>query len=161
MMHRKAPLYPLMIGGFYAMFGEQPALVLIAQCLLLAATSVVVFDIGRRLFNQHHGVIAAVLCTLNPMLLRYVGDLQLETLLTFLVCVTVWASIRFYARPTVGWGFLVGLSAALAALTKSVVLPYPFLFAAVIVALGVYRRIRGNPARIPARGALASQSSAR
>ena len=52
LIQRRAPLYPLMIGGIYWLFGEQPTLVLLVQSLLLAATCVVVFDIGRRVFNS-------------------------------------------------------------------------------------------------------------
>jgi 4-amino-4-deoxy-L-arabinose transferase-like glycosyltransferase len=149
LIQRRAPLYPLMIGGIYAVFGELPILVLLAQCLLLAATCVLVFDTGRRLFNTRTGLIAALFCALNPMLLRYVGDLQLETLLTFLFTLTVWASVRFYVRPTLAAGVLVGASAALASLTKAVVLPYPVFFAAILVAVTLMRRRRRDVTRVP------------
>ena len=129
--------------------GEQPTLVLLMQCLLLASTCVLVFDIGRRMFNERSGVIAALFCAANPMLLRYVGDLQLETVLTFLFTATVWAAVRFNTRPTLGFGILVGATAALASLTKSVVLPFPFLFAAIVVGRAVWRRRRGQSARLP------------
>ena len=133
LIQRRAPLYPLMIAGLYALFGEQPLTVYIAQALLLAGTCVLVFDIGRRMFNVRTGLIAAALVGLNPMLLRYVGDLQLESLLTFLLTLTVWLSVRFYARPTVLNGVLVGAAAGLASLTKSVALPWPFLLAAIVI----------------------------
>jgi len=149
LIQRRAPLYPLMIGGIYWLFGEQSTLVLLAQCVLLAGTCVVVFDIGRRLFNVRTGVIAALFCALNPMLLRYVGDLQLETLLTFLFSLTIWFSVRFYARPTLTLGVLLGVSAALASLTKAVVLPYPALFALAVVAFTLLRRRRGEAAALP------------
>jgi 4-amino-4-deoxy-L-arabinose transferase-like glycosyltransferase len=146
LIQRRAPLYPLMIAGIYYAFGEQPLLVYIAQVLLLAATCVLVFDIGRLMFNERTGIIAALICALNPMLLRYVGDLQLETLLTFLFTACVWASLRFYARPTVLGGALIGATAAFASLTKSVALPFPFLFAAIIIGTSLLRRSRGQKA---------------
>jgi 4-amino-4-deoxy-L-arabinose transferase-like glycosyltransferase len=145
LIQRRAPLYPLMIAAIYYLFGEQPTLVYIAQVLLLAGTSVLVYDIGRRTFNVRTGVIAALLCSFNPMLLRYVGDLQLETLLTFLMVACVWAAVRFYNRPTVRMGVMLGGTAALASLTKSVALPFPFLFAAVALGLAVVRRQRVSP----------------
>jgi hypothetical protein len=94
-------------------------------------------------------VIAALICALNPMLLRYVGDLQLETLLTFLMTLMVWAAVRFYTRPSIGLAVLVGAAAGLASLTKSVALPYPFLFAAGIVGIALWQRRRGIRANIP------------
>jgi 4-amino-4-deoxy-L-arabinose transferase-like glycosyltransferase len=122
--------------------------VYIAQALLLAATSVLVYDMGRRMFNMRTGVIAALLCAFNPMLLRYVGDLQLEPLLTFLLTACVWAAVRFYMRPTVGLAILIGATAALASLTKSVALPYPFLFAAAVLGTGLLRQWRGQRASL-------------
>jgi 4-amino-4-deoxy-L-arabinose transferase-like glycosyltransferase len=149
LIQRRAPLYPLMIGGIYSLFGDQSTLVLVAQCLLLAGTCVLVFLIGRRVFNERTGVIAAFICASNPMLLRYVSDLQLETLLTFLFTLMVWLSIRFYARPTLLGGVLVGTSAGLAALTKAVALPYPFVFGACVIAIWMVRQRRGQLSSVP------------
>jgi 4-amino-4-deoxy-L-arabinose transferase-like glycosyltransferase len=149
LIERRAPLYPIMIAGIYFLFGEQSTLVLIAQAFLLAASCVVVFDIGRRVFNVRTGYIAAVLCALNPMLLRYVGDLQLETLLTFLFVASLWTTVRFVERPSLSWGILLGACIALACLTKSVALPYPFLFAGGVLLIAWLRRRRGQPARVP------------
>ena len=120
LIERRAPLYPLMIGGIYSLFGEQSTLVLVVQAVLLAITCVLVFDTGRRLFNTRTGFIAATLCACNPMLLRYVGDLQLETLLTLLFTLTLWSTVRFYTQPSVKLGLLLGASAALAAPTFAV-----------------------------------------
>jgi 4-amino-4-deoxy-L-arabinose transferase-like glycosyltransferase len=152
LLERRAPLYPAMIGATYFLLGEQPTVIYLLQAVLVAATCVIVLDIGRRLFNTRTGIIAALLCALNPMLLRYVGDLQLETLLTFLFTATVWVAVRFYARPTVTLGVAVGAFAGLASLTKSVAFPYPFLFAAGIVAIAIFRRWRGSESSIPWRG---------
>ncbi len=151
LIQRRAPLYPIMIGGIYFVFGEQSTLVLLAQCVLFAMTAALTWDIARRLFNERTAWIAAGLCALHPMLLRYVGDLQLETLLTFFFTLMVWLSIRFYARPSVLGGVAIGVCAGLASLTKSVALPYPFLFAASLIGLALFRRLRhsGRPAHTP------------
>jgi len=143
-----------MIGGLYIVFGEQPLIVQLVQCLLLAGTSVLAFDIGRHMFNVRTGVIAAILCALNPMLLRYVADLQLETLLTFLFTLTVWSIVRFYERPSVLWGAAVGVAAGLASLTKSVAFPYPFLFVAGLLLVAILRR-RSWRVRVPWAGVAA------
>ena len=149
LIERRAPLYPMMIGAIYFVFGEQSTLVSVVQAVLLAATCVIVFDIGRRVFNERVGFIAAALVALNPLLLRYVGDLQLEVLLTFLFTATLWATVRFVERPSIGWGVLIGASAALASLTKSVALPYPALFAACVVSIALLRKWRGRSGRVP------------
>lgn len=149
LIERRAPLYPMMIGAIYFLFGEQPMLVYIVQCLLLAGTCVFAYDIGRRVFNERTGFIAALFCALNPMLLRYVGDLQVETLLTFMFAATVWSAVRFSAQPTIKLGLLVGACVGLASLTKAVALPFPFLFAACVVAIALLRRISGQKVSPP------------
>lgn len=129
LISRRAPLYPLTIGGVYWLFGERPMLVLLLQCLLHAGTSMLVFNLTRRLFGQRAAVIAGAACAVHPMLLRYVPDLHLETLFTFLFTLTVWLTERFYRTRDVRSGALLGVVFGLATLTKSVILLYPGLFA--------------------------------
>src|SRR5262245_858079 len=140
LLARRAPLYPAFIGAIYFIFGERPLVVLLFQCLLLGGTCCFAFDIGRRLFDQRTGVLAGLVCAGHPLMLRYVADLQLETLLTFLFTLTVWRSVRFYQAPSIGNGVLLGVTGGLAALTKAVVVLYPALFAG----LWVLSRLRGS-----------------
>ena len=128
LLRRRAPLYPLVIGGLYSLFGENPLWVQLLQCLLAAGTCWLAYDMGRRIFNERTGVVAGVMCGLHPLMLRYIADLHLETLLTFLFTLTVWATVRLHARPTIANAALLGLAGGAAALTKAVVLLYPFLF---------------------------------
>ncbi len=149
LIKRRAPLYPLVIGGVYFVFGEIPRLIQLLQCVFHAGTCLLAFDLGRRLFNPRAGAIAGLLCALHPMLLRYVPDLHLETQLTFLMTLLVWLSVRFHRQPTLGNGALVGAAAAAATLTKAVVLPYPGLLALGMVLSGLSARRRGENHRPP------------
>jgi 4-amino-4-deoxy-L-arabinose transferase-like glycosyltransferase len=135
LLHRRSPLYPLVIGGLYSVFGEHPMAVYLLQCLLMAATCWLAFDMGRRVFNLRTGILAGAMCALHPLLLRYVPDLHLESLLTFLFTLVVWCSVRFYEKPTVLGGIWFGLAGGAAALTKAVVLLYPGLFVGAMLAL--------------------------
>jgi 4-amino-4-deoxy-L-arabinose transferase-like glycosyltransferase len=143
LMQRKAPLYPLLIAAIYALFGEHGLLVLLVQCLLHVGTCLLVYDLGRRMFNERTGIIAAGVCALHPLMLRYVADLQLETLLTFLFTLTLWLLQRFQEQPSAGRGALAGAVAGLASLTKAVVVLYPALFAAVLVGVALRARRQG------------------
>lgn len=135
LLHRRSPMYPLFIGAVYSVFGEHPLAVYLLQCLLMAATCWLVFDMGRRVFNLRTGILSGVMCALHPLMLRYVPDLHLETLLTFLFTLVVWCSVRFYEKPTAFAGIWFGLAGGAAALTKAVVLLYPGLFVAAMLAL--------------------------
>jgi 4-amino-4-deoxy-L-arabinose transferase-like glycosyltransferase len=128
MLHRRAPLYPMVIGALYSVFGERPMAVYLLQCLLMAGTCWLVYDMGRRVFNLRTGILAGGMCALHPLMVRYV-------LLTFLFTLSVWCSVRFYEKPTVPRGAWFGLVAGFAALTKAVVLLYPGVFVAAMLAL--------------------------
>jgi 4-amino-4-deoxy-L-arabinose transferase-like glycosyltransferase len=152
LLHRRSPLYPLVIGGLYSVFGEHPMAVYLLQCLLMAATCWLAFDMGRRVFNLRTGIFAGAMCALHPLLLRYVPDLHLETLLTFLFTLVVWCSVRFYEKPTVSGGVWFGLAGGAAALTKAVVLLYPGLFVGAMLAL---RFVLKRRVAVPSIGAIA------
>jgi 4-amino-4-deoxy-L-arabinose transferase-like glycosyltransferase len=149
LIQRRAPLYPLLIGGLYKAFGERPLVVQLAQCLFFALTCVLVYDLGRRLFNRRTGLIAGVVCAVHPLMLRYVADFHLETFFTFLLTLTVWLTVRFKERPSIARGAQVGLAAGLASLTKAVALLYPPLFAAGVLVTAVMARRRGRVVQLP------------
>jgi len=128
LLHRRAPLYPFMIGAIYKVFGEHPFLVQLVQTALFAGTCVLAYQIGRRIYNVRTGVIAGVLCALHPALLRYVADFHLETLFTFLLTASVLLAVRFYERPSVGRASAFGALSALTALTKAVAVLLPPVF---------------------------------
>ena len=146
LLKRRSPMYPFFIGATYYLFGGQPRLVQLLQCVMLGGTCWLVFDMGRRIFNVRTGLIASIACALHPLMLRYVADLHLETLLTFLFTLTVRSTVRFYESPTPARGVALGLSGAAAALTKAVVMLYPMLFVAAWIAI---RWLRPAQARVP------------
>jgi 4-amino-4-deoxy-L-arabinose transferase-like glycosyltransferase len=130
-LHRRGPLYPLLIGAVYSILGEKEPLILLIQCLLHAGTCFLVCHIGRRVFNVRTGLLAGVFCTFNPALLRYVPDFHLETLLIFVTTFAVWRSVLFFEKPTVRNGALFGVVSGFAALTKPVILLYPVVYGAI------------------------------
>jgi 4-amino-4-deoxy-L-arabinose transferase-like glycosyltransferase len=125
---RRAPLYPALIAILYAVFGVKPLAIQLAQSLLAAGTCLLVFEIGRRLFSERVGLIAAAAAALHPMIMRYVPDIQVETLLTFLYTLTAFFTVRLTEKETVWNGLWVGVSAAAATMVKAVALPYAALF---------------------------------
>lgn len=129
LLHRRTPGYPFFIAGLYAVFGSHLIVVQLAQCLLFAGTCWLVQDIARRIYSERVGWLAGLLCAFHPSLLRYVPDLHLETLLTFLLTLSVWLSVRFFREANAKNGVILGVTWGLASLTKAVVLLYPAVFA--------------------------------
>lgn len=136
---RAASLYPELIALVYRLGGNDFAVVLL-QCFLHAGTCLLVFSLGRRLFNARTGLFAGLLCALHPMLLRYVPDLHMETLLTFLCMLTIWSTVRFHERPTLVNGVILGAVGMITVLTKGVILPYLALFGLISGLLALHRR---------------------
>jgi 4-amino-4-deoxy-L-arabinose transferase-like glycosyltransferase len=140
---RAASLYPESIAVVYRLGGTDLTVVLL-QCLLHAGTCLLAFSLGRRLFNPRTGLLAGLFCAVHPMLFRYVADLHMETLLTFLCMLTIWCAVRFYERPTVANGVVFGVVGMVATLTKGVVLPVLVAYGFVLVVLAWRRRSAGT-----------------
>jgi 4-amino-4-deoxy-L-arabinose transferase-like glycosyltransferase len=124
---RAASLYPEFIAVVYRLGGGDLTIGLL-QCLFHAATCVLAFWLGLRIYNQRTGLLTGLFCAFHPMLLRYVPDLQMEPLLTLMCTLTVWTTVRFHDRPTIGNGILVGVVGMLGTLVKAVILPYLGIF---------------------------------
>jgi 4-amino-4-deoxy-L-arabinose transferase-like glycosyltransferase len=135
---RAASLYPELIALVYRLGGNDSAVVLL-QCLLHAGTCVLVFSLAQRLYNARTALIAGLACALHPMLLRYVPDLHMETVLTFVCMLTVWSAVRFYDRPTLVNGVLLGAVGMAAVLTKGVILPFLGLFGLISFVMALRR----------------------
>jgi 4-amino-4-deoxy-L-arabinose transferase-like glycosyltransferase len=78
------PLYHHVMGGLYALFGPNPEVVRIFQCLLGAATCVIVYWIGRRAFSDAVGLLAGCIFALYGPHIYYAGIVLPATLVAFL-----------------------------------------------------------------------------
>src|SRR5207237_5578179 len=105
---RAASLYPEFIAVVYR-FGGSDYMIIFLHVLFHAATCVLVFRLGLRIYSARTGLLAGLFCAFHPMLLRYVPDLHMESFLTLLCTLTVWTTVRFHDRPTVMNGILVGV----------------------------------------------------
>ena len=136
---RAASLYPEFIAVVYRLGGSDHVIIFL-QCLFHAATCVLVFQLGLRIYNARTGLLAGLFCAIHPMLLRYVPDLHMESFLTLICTLTVWTTLRFHDRPTIANGILVGVVGMCATLTKGVMLPYLGVFGIVSGVLALKRR---------------------
>src|SRR5262249_42654670 len=110
------------------------------QCLFHAATCVLAFRLGLRIYNARTGLLAGLFCAFHPMLLRYVPSLHMESFLTLMCTLTVWTTVRFHERPSIVNGILVGVVGMATTLTKGVMLPYLAVFGIVSGVLALKQR---------------------
>lgn len=109
------PLYPYALGALYALAGPSLWVAKLAQAVLGAVDCVLVWWLGRRLFDPRVGLLAAAMLALYRMHLFFEGTLVVANLQTTLTLLGVIAAVAAAERdrwlPWLGVGALVGLSA--------------------------------------------------
>ena len=86
----RTPLYPVFVASMYTLAGERPVAVAVAQGILDSVTALLVGAIALRLGGRRTGLIAAMVYSLLPGQVQFVGTLMTETMLAFLIALTVW-----------------------------------------------------------------------
>jgi len=111
------PGYPTFMAGVMAIGGRSLLAVKLTQCVLSAASCVLVLLLGRRWFGERAGRIAAWMCAVYPNLIAYSHLLWSETLFIFELLLLVWLLLggesgRLPSKPRAALaGVLLGLSA--------------------------------------------------
>ncbi|HXF99573.1 MAG TPA: glycosyltransferase family 39 protein [Bacteroidota bacterium] len=124
----RGPVYPFLVAGlFYLSGGYAVWIVQIAQALLHAATTIVVYLLGVRLYSRTIAMRAQLLCAVHPILLWYTGRIWIETTHAFLLALTALVVVDVYTRPGVLKAIKAGVFVGLTSLTKSVILLFPLL----------------------------------
>lgn len=149
---RAASLYPSFLSIVFGLGGGNGA-VQVIQCLLHAGTCVLVYLMARRWYTPRAGLLAALFCAIHPMLLRYVPDLHMETWLTFFFTLMVYCAMKFYDRPSVKNGILLGAIGTIATLSKGVALPAMVAYGAFFL-YRLWKRAPGSAKSFPAIAAI-------
>ena len=126
----RPPLYPAFIAGVWNVTDVgrlQP--VRFAQILLGLWTALLVYQLGLALFNPKVAMAAGAVTAFYPSLIISNFLLLTETLFTFLLVAMIFAVVRTIQRPSALGSALVGVLLGAAALTRSVLWPFPLLLA--------------------------------
>ena len=143
----KAPLYPLWVGFWYALFGHHPLLVRFVQVPIGAVVIWLSWLLGRRLFGPRVAIAAAVVVAVYPMAWQYEELLYSESLATPLTL--AFLVLALTGRPSRRRAALAGLVLGVALLAR----PTSVI---VIVPLAVYLLLRLGWRRAAALSALAA-----
>jgi 4-amino-4-deoxy-L-arabinose transferase-like glycosyltransferase len=132
----RPPLYPAMLAGIWSVAGHVNfQAVRLVQIVLALVASWLVFEIGRRAFDDRVGRYAAAALWLYPSWVFFNFTILTETLFTTLLLAFVLAAIALVRSGHAGTALLCGVALGLAALTRSVLWPLPLLFCPLLVVL--------------------------
>jgi 4-amino-4-deoxy-L-arabinose transferase-like glycosyltransferase len=135
---RRAPLYPLLGAALLTMAGsDTPGApeaavfrpLLVANCVIFGLTCLAVWSLASRIgLSGPTAALAVLICPVLPQSMRYVGMTEVETLMGLWTVLLALCSHALVARPTTLTGAALGVVAALATLSKPIVLLYPLAF---------------------------------
>lgn len=141
----RTPGYPLFLAGVMTLFGSLTTPALAIQVLLSAATVLLVYVLGVRMWSAAAGLVAALLVTLEPLQFTTTGTLLTECLTALLLVAVALLGHRVLAGTEHLPRRAAGLGLALAAATMVRPGTYYLIFLAagfVVVRLRRDRRLR-------------------
>lgn len=109
----RTPGYPLFLSGLMVIGGDSLPLFLYAQCVAGALICVLVYLIGLHLLGLKGGILAGLLCAIDPNSVIRCADLRPDTLFTLVfsigVLLVVWReqSVSAWFLAGLLWGYAV------------------------------------------------------
>ncbi|WP_339106046.1 glycosyltransferase family 39 protein [Haloterrigena salinisoli] len=92
------PFYYLLLSGWSALFGTSELATRLLSALVGIATVVVLYGVGRRLFDREVGAIAAVLVAVSPFHVWYSQEVRMYNLLALLTALSLYWFVRIQAE---------------------------------------------------------------
>ncbi len=80
----RAPLYPMFLGFVYWLFGESAWIIRIIQAIIGSVSCVLLYEIGRELFDRKTAILASVIMALYAPLIFFDAQLLVPNLAIFL-----------------------------------------------------------------------------
>lgn len=126
---QRPPGYPFFLMAIYFIFGKEVWIVQIIQSLLGGLTSLLLYFLGKRIFNERVGIIAAFFFAIYLHSFLYTARLFTEPLYILLMIVFMLYFLKLFERLDLKTSFIVGILLAILTLIKanSLLLPL-FLF---------------------------------
>lgn len=121
----RPPLYPLFLAGIFSVFRQSYFIVAFIQAIISSITCVIVFYIGKSIFDEKSGLISSVILALYPTLIFYSTQLLSETLFIFISSLSIY--VFFKESNNYGQNYkwiLLGILLGLGSLCRPVIFPF-------------------------------------
>ena len=130
----RTPLYPALFALAIALAGENPMIpLMIIHALMHGATTLLVVLLVQRFSNRRRALLAGFLCAMHPILLWYSGRFVIETLLTLLITLAMYAAVAYWSKPGAGRAFAAGAAFGIGLWCKAVFAPLLILLPILIL----------------------------
>lgn len=126
--YSKPPMLAWLIALTTGIGGDGEAWVRLSSPILHLGTTLVLFEVGRRLYDARTGLWTGVLYALMPGVQLSAGIASTDAPLLFFTSLALLAYVRFQATPSLKWALAAGLALGAAFLSK---------YAALYVLLGL------------------------
>ncbi len=124
----RAPLYPYFLGTLYDLFGESFYLPRLIQIIIGSLSCVLVFLLGRKVFNKTVGIIASVAACVYAPFIYFDAELLIPVLVIFLDLTLILLLLRAEVRLKKRWWFVAGMVLGLSAIARPNILIFvPFV----------------------------------
>jgi len=121
----RPPMYPFFLSLIYLIFGHSYLTVRLAQAIVGALTCLVVYWIGKEIFDEGVGGATSLIFALYPALIGYTGSLLSETLFTFLLSIVVLFLVRAVKNRSSKLFAVSGAFLGVATLCRSAMISFP------------------------------------
>ncbi|MFC1525139.1 ArnT family glycosyltransferase, partial [Planctomycetota bacterium] len=115
----RPPAYPLFLSISYLLFGKSLFVIRFIQALLSTLSCLVVYLIGKKVFDQRTGLIAAVITAIYPFFIFFSGLILTETIFILLLLVFIYLLINLEQRGNIWLAVLAGVINGVAILTRA------------------------------------------
>lgn len=114
----RAPLYPYFLAGVYTIFGHSYFWARLIQFIIGSLSCVLIFFIGRKVFNRTVGLISGFLAGGCGIFIYFEGELLIPFLIVFLNLLLVWSLLFFMEKPDFKKSLLSGILLGLSAIAR-------------------------------------------
>jgi len=122
----RPPVYPFFISFIYLLFGHSYLAVRLVQAAIGALTCLVIYWIGKEIFDERVGRVTSLVVALYPVLIGYTGLLLTETLFTFLLSIAILFLVKAVRNRSSKLYAISGALLAIATLCRSTMILFPF-----------------------------------
>lgn len=115
----RPPLFPIFLAMVFRVFGPSPEYGVRVNQALITLLIPLSFWLGKSLYDDRCGIVAAIMVTLWPHGFYFGSNLLTEPLFAVLVIITFGLLVKLVSSPSLGLAIAAGLAAGGAVLTRS------------------------------------------